>query len=103
MARPLLHALRAAWPGARILGVGPAGPAAPLAGEGVLDETIDWPRARAGRAAAARQVRSWSPELAFVLPASFSSAWLAWTSGARARVGYRGEGRDVLLSVALPR
>jgi heptosyltransferase-2 len=103
MARPLLHALRAAWPAVKLLGVGPAGPTAPLAGEDVLDETIDWPRERAGRAAATRRARAWSPELAFVLPASFSSAWLAWASGARARVGYRGEGRDLLLSVALPR
>src|SRR5436190_68775 len=38
-----------------------------------------------------------------VLPASFSSAWLAWRSGARARVGFRGEWRDALLTEALPR
>jgi len=103
MARPLLYALRAAWPAAKLLGVGPAGPTAPLAGERVLDETVDWPRERAGRAGAMRRARVWSPEVAFVLPGSFSSAWLAWVSGARERVGYRGEARDVLLSVALPR
>ena len=103
MARPLLHAIRAQWPAAKLLGVGPAGSIAPLAGDGVLDETVDWPRDAAGRSGARRRARAWAPELAFVLPASFSSAWLAWGSGARDRLGYRGQWRDALLTEALPR
>ena len=100
MARPLLHSLRAGWPGASVLGVGPEGPCAPLVDERLVDDFLPWPRARAARAPATRRARAWHPELAFVLPASFSSAWLAWASGARDRVGYRSEWRGALLSEA---
>ncbi len=103
MARPLLFSLRAAWPGVRVLGVGPEGPCAPLAAEGAIDEWVGWPREEAGRRAAIERVRAWRPERALVLPASFSSAWLAWRSGAAVRVGYRGEWRDALLTHALAR
>ncbi len=103
MARPLLHALRAAWPQARILGVGPAGPTLPLAEDGVLDERVEITRDRAVQAQARAAVRRFAPELAFVLPASFSSAWLAWRSGASVRIGFRGEWRDALLTHARTR
>jgi heptosyltransferase-2 len=103
MARPLLHALRAAWPGARVLGVGPAGPCAPLADEGLVHELAAWPADDPGRAVVAMHVRAWRPDLALVLPASFSSAWLAWRSRAGVRVGYRGEWREPLLTRALTR
>ncbi|HKI99185.1 MAG TPA: lipopolysaccharide heptosyltransferase II [bacterium] len=36
----------------------------------------------------------------FVLPPSFSSAWMAWRTGIRHRIGYRGEGRRWLLRPA---
>ena len=103
MARPLLYALRASWPGARVLGVGPEGPCSPLVDERAVDEFLPWPRDGAGRSAATARARAWRPELAFVLPASFSSAWLAWGSGARDRVGYRGEWREWLLTESLRR
>jgi heptosyltransferase-2 len=103
MARPLLFALRAGWPGTRLLGVGPAGLLALPAGEGTLDGCVAWSRERGVRRAAARAARDWKPEVALVLPASFSSAWLAWRSGARVRVGYRGQGRSPFLTRALAR
>ena len=103
MARPLLHAVRAGWPGASVLGVGPEGPCAPLEDERLVDDLLPWPRASAERAESTRRARAWGPDLALVLPGSFSSAWLAWVSGAPARVGYRGEWRDALLTDALPR
>lgn len=103
MARPLLHAVRAAWPQARVLGLGPDGPSAPLAEDGVLDERLAFPREPSARAAAMDALQRFAPDLAFVLPASFSSAWLAWRSGARTRIGFRGEWRDALLTDALPR
>jgi heptosyltransferase-2 len=37
----------------------------------------------------------------YVLPPSFSSAWMAWRSGAAERVGYRGQFRGPLLRTAL--
>jgi heptosyltransferase-2 len=103
MARPLLWALRAAWPGAQLLGVGPEGPCAPLVDEHAVDAFVPWSKTGPARGLAARRVRAFAPELAFVLPASFSSAWLAWRSGARTRLGFRGEWRDGLLTDALPR
>lgn len=103
MARPLLHAMRAAWPGARVLGVGAEGPCIPLVAEGAIDEWVGWPRDVAGRRAATARVRAWRPDRAVVLPASFSSAWLAWRSSAAIRVGYRGQWRDALLTQALAR
>jgi heptosyltransferase-2 len=103
MARPLLHALRQAWPGARVLAVGPEPLLAPLAAEGVADEWFAWSRDPAERRAVTARVRERPPEVAFVLPASFSSAWLAFACGARERVGYRSEGRSPLLTRALPR
>lgn len=103
MARPLLHALRAAWPQAKILAVGPEPLLAPLTTEGVVDEWLGWPRDPGGRRALTAQVRERRPDVALVLPASFSSAWLAFRSGARERLGYRSEARSPLLTRALPR
>jgi len=103
MARPALHAMRAAWPDARFLGVGPAPLLALPASEGLLEESVAWPNDSAGRRAAAARVRAWAPETAVVLPASFSSAWLAWKSGARVRAGFRAEWRSALLTHAAVR
>lgn len=103
MARPLLHALRATWPRARLMGVAPEPLLATLAVEGVAHEWVAWPRAGRARRQATARVRAWSPEVAFVLPASFSSAWLAWSSRAAVRSGYASEGRSVLLTHALRR
>ncbi len=103
MARPLLHALRAAWPGARLMAVAPEPLLATLAVESVAHALVPWPRAGHARRRTTAQVRAWSPDLAFALPASFSSAWLVWRSGAAVRAGYASEGRGVLLSHALRR
>ena len=100
MARPVLHAMRAAWPGASFLGVAPAPLLALPAGEGLIEEGVAWPRGSAERRAATARVRAWAPESAVVLPASFSSAWLAYRSGARVRAGYRSEWRQGLLTHA---
>ena len=100
MARPALHALRAAWPGVRVLGVGPAPLLALPAGEGLVEEGVAWPREAGARRAATVRVRAWAPDTAIVLPASFSSAWLAWRSGARVRAGFRSEWRQALLTHA---
>ena len=100
MARPLLHALRAAWPQAQFLGVGPAPLLALPALEGLIEQGVPWPRDASARREARARVRAWAPETALVLPASFSSAWLAYTSGARVRVGYRAEWRQGLLTYA---
>lgn len=92
MARPMLHALRGASPSREVVAVGPPSLLSLLGGERLWDRAIDradrrWPRA----------------DVAVLAPPSFSSAWRAWRSGARVRIGYRGEGRDLLLTEALDR
>src|SRR6266851_2851909 len=57
MARPLLHAVRAAWPAARVLAVGPEGPSAPLIDEGLVHEFAAWTWDDSGRAAVAARAR----------------------------------------------
>lgn len=99
MARPLLHALRAADPAATVAAVGPAPLLGLLAPERLWDEAHAWPLAPASRAA----LRAARADLALVLPPSFSSAWFAWRAGARARVGFAHEGRSFLLTRALRR
>ena len=101
MARPLLFGLKEVRPGATVWCVGPAGPIELLRGDGVAEQLLSWPAEARGGVLA--RVRSWRPEVALVLPPSFSSAWFAWRSGARQRVGYRGEARSPLLTRALPR
>ena len=45
-----------------------------------------------------RRLRSAAYDRFYVLPPSFSSAWMAWNSGVRERIGYPGEGRRLLLT-----
>ncbi len=41
-------------------------------------------------------------DMVIVLPRSFRAAWLAFLTGGKMRVGYAGEGRSPLLTLALP-
>lgn len=94
MARPLLHALRARWPETRVGVTGPAAPMGLLERERVWDASASWPPPRGF----ARDA-----DLALVLPPSFSSAWHAWRSGARARIGFAADARSWLLTRAMRR
>ena len=103
MARPLLHALRRQLPAARIAAVAPPALLELLAADGSLDERFGWEREPQARRRVVGELRAFKPELALVLPPSFSSAWLGWQSQAPVRVGYAHEGRGVLLTRALRR
>ena len=103
LARPLLHALRRAHPGVSLRIVGPASLLDLLSGDPVADAWEEWPGDGAARSALISRLRAWRPDAALVLPPSFSSAWFAWSSGARERIGYAHEGRSVLLTSALAR
>jgi len=108
MARPLLHAVRAAHPDAEIRAVAPAALLSLLGKEGVFSAGEPWParaerRAGGGTGRIAALFREWRPQAALVLPFSFSSAWFAWSTGAPVRVGYAHELRSPLLTVALRR
>lgn len=99
MARPFAFALRQACPDARLIAVGPAPILALLETDGVWDRRV----AVEDAAAALVAVRAERPEAAFLCPPSFSSAWFAWRSGARVRVGFRADLRDALLTHAVTR
>jgi heptosyltransferase-2 len=101
MAVPVLASLRAAWPQARILAAGPW--ASLLAGQGLADVLLTYPRAWSGRLRAADAVPSERPDLAIILPNSFEAALAAWYWGARRRVGFAAQGRSWLLTDAVPR
>ena len=100
LARPLLHALRAAQPGAECVGVAPAPLARLLSADGALDRIEDWPAETSARSALASRIAAAPPDVALVLPPSFSSAYFAWRTRARRRIGYRGEWREALLTDA---
>lgn len=99
MARPALHAVRAAHPRAEITACGPRALLELLAPERLWQraEVLPGVPGLVGRLRAARF------DAALVLPPSFSSAWLAFRSGARQRVGFAHEGRSPLLTRALRR
>lgn len=101
MARPLLFALRAAHPGAELWCVGPPTSHGLLIGDQIVDSLLVWSGDHVLDGLVVARARAWRPDAALVLPPSFSSAWFAWRTRARARVGYRGEGRALLLTRAL--
>ena len=103
LARPLLHALRVTHPRASLRVVGPASLIDLLSADPAAESWEAWPADGAARGALIDRIRAWRPDAALVLPPSFSSAWFAWRTGARERVGYAHEGRSVLLTRALER
>src|SRR5262249_4889461 len=102
MAEPAIRALRRAHPQARLLLAGPW--ATVLAGQGLADTLVTYPRPWAGRLAAADIVRRFAPDTAVLLPNSVESALAAWYWGARRRIGFDTAGRGLALTdaVALP-
>jgi heptosyltransferase II len=100
MAEPAIRALRRAYPEARMLLAGPW--VTVLAGQGLADTLVTYPRPWTGRLAAADVVRRFAPDTAVLLPNSLESALAAWYWGARRRVGFDAGGRGIALTDALP-
>ena len=100
MALPMLAALRAARPGARIILIGRW--ATLLAGQGVADALLPYPKARAARRHLASAISRERPDIAVLLPSSFESAFAAWRWGARRCIAYATDGRGLFLTDALP-
>jgi heptosyltransferase-2 len=94
MSRPLLHALRAAFPATHITAIGVEASAL-LERERLWDEWIRWPE-EGRRLPGARE------DVALVLPPSFASAWKV-PRDIPVRIGFAGEARSWLLTHALPR
>ena len=96
MAVPAVQALRAAWPDAPFALAGPW--ANLLAGQGLADTLIAFPRAWRGRFATADSVRAFRGDLAVLLPNSLEAAVTSCYWGARRRVGFALGGRSLLLT-----
>ena len=105
---PLIRALRRAYPGASIAYL-VEGDAAPIVAHNPhLDEVIVAPRTRgwrriAGDLALARRLRRERFDLVLDLHGGPRSAWLAWASGAKTRVGYDTKGRRWMYTQVAPR
>src|SRR5207247_823663 len=93
LSRPLLHAVRAGRPEAELSAVAPGALLDLIAGEGLFARLHAWTSHGSQRDAVLREVRAWRPDVALVLPPSFSSALFAWRCGAARRIGYRHDGR----------
>ncbi len=99
MAQPMLAALRAAAGNARITLVGRWAPL--LAGQGVGDVLLGYPRPLAARRRLARALAADRPDVAVLRPSSVESALAAVRWRARRRVGYATDGRTPLLTDAV--
>jgi heptosyltransferase-2 len=100
MAVPALRAVRTGMPEARLLAAGPW--ASMLAGQGLADVLVDYPRSWKGRLRTADAVRAFDAEAAVVLPNSLEAALAALYWAARRRIGFAANGRSVLLTDRLP-
>ena len=103
MATPTLRALREhVGADGQLIGVMRPYVAEVLAGSRWFDDTVTYakrpgPGESSGQQAIAR-LRAAKLDLVLLLTNSFRTAWLAWRSGARQRVGYRGQLRSLLLT-----
>ncbi len=100
MSRPALHALRVRYPRAELRALTTPGLATLAAWEAGWSTVDGWPAPSGDREECVQTLRRWQPDAALVLPPSFSSAWWMRRTRARIRVGYRGEGRALLLTRA---
>lgn len=105
MSLAFLEALKQEFPDAEIQVIVKEGLQPLLAGRGDILPPIgfskgQYPGLRGIRTFCQSRLRGETYDLFFALPDSFSSAWMGWMSGSRIRVGYRKEGRRLLLTHA---
>jgi len=98
MAVPAIRALRDTFSAASMLLAGPW--VQLLAGQGLGDVLVAYPRAWSARLRAADTVRSFGPDVALLLPSSFEAAASALYWRAHRRIGFAGDGRRWLLTDA---
>jgi lipopolysaccharide heptosyltransferase II len=100
MAVPAVRALRSHWSESRLILAGPW--ATLLAGQGLADVLVDYPRGWTGRLRTADSVRALHGDVAVLLPNSLEATLSAQYWGARRIVGFAAGGRAWLLTEALP-
>ena len=100
MAVPALGSIRAAFPEAQVLLAGPW--AELLAGQGLGDVLVGYPRSWSGRLRLADTVRDFAADTIVLFPNSFEAAAAAVYWRGRRRIGFAQDGRGWLLTDALP-
>jgi heptosyltransferase-2 len=100
MAVPALRSIRAAFPEAEILLAGPW--VELLAGQGLGDVLVGYPRSWSGRLRLADTVRDFAGDTIVLFPNSFEAAAVAVYWRGRRRIGFAQDGRGWLLTDALP-
>ncbi len=102
MATPALRAIRARYRDAHLIGLARPYVRQVLEGTDWFDESWAYDRRSDDRNlrtwTVARRLRASKLEMAILMPNSLSSAWTAWLSGARRRVGFGHWGRQALLT-----
>ena len=100
MAVPAIRSLRETFPGAPVLLAGPW--VQLLAGQGLGDVLVSYPRAWSARLRAADTVRAFGADTVVLLPTSFEAAASAIYWGGRRRIGFADDARRWLLTDAPP-
>jgi len=106
MATPALRCLREQLgPSTRLVGIMRPAITDVLAGTSWLDETIIWDRKsrdpQINSRSLVNRLRTQQLDCVLLLTNSLRTAWLAWRSGARRRIGYARGGRSLLLTDSL--
>lgn len=102
MATPALRAVRTQFPDAEIVGIHRPVIGGVVEGTGLIDRSLIWnpkgdERSQRGLRFA-MQTRRERFDTALLFPNSLRSAFMAWVSGAKRRVGFRRDGRSWLLN-----
>jgi len=105
MSLPAIRAVRARFPGAELAVLARPWVAGVYARETAIDRVVPYTAPRGGRGwparrAAARDLGGF--DCAILLPNSFESALVAWMAAIPVRIGYRRDGRGLLLTAAIP-
>ena len=96
---PALAALKRCYPGIRLLLLAKPGICHLHSANSLFEKTVSFVSgSRLGRMKSAALIRESKPDLTLVFPDSFSSALTAWVTGARQRLGRKGQLRSFLLT-----
>ena len=106
MARPALHAIRAHWPDARLVGMSRAGHRSLVDRLGLFDDVLVAPEGHVlvqvpAVWSAACRVREHRPDAAIVMATSFEAALTTWLAGVGVRIGHDTDRRATLLTGAV--
>jgi lipopolysaccharide heptosyltransferase II len=99
MSLPALRVIRDVFPHARLAVIARPSVAGIYERESYLDEVILYNEARSGLA---RKLRARRFDCAILLQNAFDAALLTWLAGIPERIGYRRDGRGLLLTRAVP-